>query len=241
MSLPSKKIKEIQEGMYSHEFKMLNHISELIYNDKKCIECDFCAKVCPKECIGSPEAMGVESDLKRYIDIESCIFCGICDFMCSGGALNLRLNGEHELLLISNGSLPEVKAKELTIKETKQKIKKFVEGTTTIESTEKGAKIVEQFVAECVVGALSNEGTEIIVDKVQCINCFKCEQAAEKNYPQITVTVSRARIPNKGEVSSIWKRITEALLGLESSITDLSGPTKKKMAERVLELIGKQK
>jgi len=240
MSLPSKKIIEIQEGVFSHEFKMLNYVSELIFNNDKCIECEFCAKVCPKECIGSPEDMEIDSDLKRYVDMEKCIYCGICSFMCSGNALNLRINGEPKLLLQENGSLPELKPKKLTIKETGQKINKFVEGTTTIESTEKSVKVVEKFVKECVVGALSNKGTEIIVDKNQCINCFKCEQAAEKNYPKITVNVSRARIPNEGEVSSVWKRITEALLGLEGAITDLQGPTKKKMTEQVLKLLGKQ-
>lgn len=240
MSLPSKKIIEIQDNVYSHEFKMLNHVSELIFNNDKCIECDFCAKVCPKECIGSPEDMGVESDLKRYIDIDKCIFCGICSFTCSGFALNLRINGEPKLLLIENGSLPELKPKELKIKETGQKIQKLVEGTTNIDSTEKKVKTVEDFVKECVVGALSNKETEIIVDKDQCINCFKCQKAAEKNYLKINVDVTRARIPNEGEVSSVWKRITEALLGLPAAITDLQGPTKKKMTEQVLNLLGKQ-
>ncbi len=240
MSLPSKKIIEIQDNVYSHEFKMLNHVSELIFNNDKCIECDFCAKVCPKECIGSPEDMGIESDLKRYVDIDKCIFCGICSFTCSGFALNLRINGEPKLLLIENGSLPELKSKELKIKETGQKIQKLVEGTTKIESTEKKVKTVEDFIKECVVGALSNKGIEIIVDKDQCINCYKCQKAAEKNYPKINVDVTRARIPNEGEVSSVWKRITEALLGLTAAITDLQSPTKKKMTEQVLNLLGKQ-
>jgi len=241
MSLPSKKVIEIQENVYSHEFKMLNHVSELIFNNDKCIECDFCAKVCPKECIGSPEDMEVEPDLKRYVDIDTCIFCGICCVMCSGFALNLRINGESDkILLKENGSLPEIKAKELTIEETGQKIQKLVEGTTKIESTEKKVKIIEKFVKECVVGALSNKGTEIILDKDQCINCFKCQKAAEKDYSNINVEVTRARIPNEGEVSSVWKRITEALLGLSGAVMDLEGPTRKKMAEQVLKLLGKQ-
>lgn len=251
MSLPSKKAIQVDENTVEYEYRMLSHDMKLVYHEDKCIECGFCHRVCPvtvsiydeplkKTAIGTPEEMGIESDKKIVVDLEKCIWCGSCTWICPGYTLELLINGEKKLNLVENGSLPEFEEEVRTL-ENGQEIRKVVEGSITINSTEKDNKVIDAFCDECAIGALSREGIEIIVDKELCILCFKCPDAAEKSYDNIDVKVFRDRFKKvKGEPSSVWNGIMLRVTGKEGKIKGIMSRSQNKLADAVIRLMGKE-
>ncbi|MHA2186325.1 MAG: 4Fe-4S binding protein, partial [Promethearchaeota archaeon] len=175
MSLPLKHAVEIDENITHYEFKLLDQIQVLKYDESKCVECGFCHRVCPvtisiydeplkRTAIGTPTEMKMESDKKIVVDTEKCVWCGTCDWCCPTHALELLLNGEHKINLVENGSLPEFDSEERTMEDGRE-VRKIVEGSITFTSTEKDKKVIDTYCEECAVGALSRKDSEIEVDK----------------------------------------------------------------------------
>jgi Fe-S-cluster-containing hydrogenase component 2 len=250
MSLPRKEAVQVDENITHYTYKMLNHEMILKYDESKCIECGFCHRVCPvtvsiydeplkKTAIGTPEEMGIESDKKVVVDTEKCIWCGSCSWICPGYTLELLINGENKILLVDNGSLPEFDEEVRTL-EDGRKVRKVVEGSITITCNEKDTKVIDKFVDECSVDAMSREGKSIIIDKNKCILCFKCSDAAEK-YENIEVEVHRDRFKNvKGEPSSVWNGIMLRVTGKEGKIKGIMSRSQNKLADAVIRLMGKE-
>ena len=250
MSLPAKKTIEIDENITQYVYKMLNHEMILQYDESKCIQCGFCHRVCPvtvsiydeplkKTAIGTPEEMNIESDKKIVVDTDKCIWCGSCTWICPGYTLELLINGENKVLLVENGSLPEFEEEVRTL-ENGHEVRKVVEGSITITSTEKDNKVLESFADECSVGALSREGKEIKIDTDKCILCFKCTDASKK-YDNISVKVFRDRFKQvKGDPSSVWNGITLRVLGKEGKIKGILSRSQNKLADSVMRLMGKE-
>ncbi|MGQ4874441.1 MAG: 4Fe-4S dicluster domain-containing protein [Promethearchaeia archaeon] len=250
MSLPSKKAVQIDENITHYEYKMLNHDMILKYDESKCIECGFCHRVCPvtvsiydeplkKTAIGTPEQMGIKSDKKIVVDVNKCIWCGCCSWICPGYTLELYINGEKRINLVENGSLPEFE-EEVRVLDNGQKVRKVVVGSIKITCNEKDTKIIDKFVDECAVGALSRKGNEIVVDENKCILCFKCTDAS-KNYDNISVKVFRDRFKNvKGEPGSVWNGIMLRVLGKEGKIKGILSRSQNKLADAVMRLLGKE-
>ena len=250
MSLPAKKTIEIDENITHYVYKMLNHEMILQYDESKCIQCGFCHRVCPvtvsiydeplkKTAIGTPEEMKMESDKKIVVDTDKCIWCGSCTWICPGYTLELLINGENKVLLVENGSLPEFEEEVRTL-ENGQKVRKVVDGSIKITSTEKDNKVLEAFADECSVGALSREGKEIKIDTDKCILCFKCTDASKK-YENISVKVFRDRFGKvKGDPSSVWNGIMLRVLGKEGKIKGILSRSQNKLADSVMRLMGKE-
>ena len=250
MSLPAKKTIEIDENITQYVYKMLNHEMILQYDESKCIQCGFCHRVCPvtvsiydeplkKTAIGTPEEMKMESDKKIVVDTDKCIWCGSCTWICPGYTLELLINGENKVLLVENGSLPEFEEQVRTL-ENGQKVRKVVDGSIKITSTEKDNKVLEAFADECSVGALSREGKEIKIDTDKCILCFKCTDASKK-YENISVKVFRDRFGKvKGDPSSVWNGIMLRVLGKEGKIKGILSRSQNKLADSVMRLMGKE-
>ncbi|MFX1454335.1 MAG: 4Fe-4S dicluster domain-containing protein [Promethearchaeota archaeon] len=250
MSLPSKKAIEIDENITHYEFKLLDQTQVLKYDESKCIECGFCHRVCPvtisiydeplkKTAIGTPMEMGIDSDKKIVVDTEKCVWCGSCSWICPGYTLELLLNGEKKILLVENGSLPEFEEEVRTL-ENGQKVRKVVEGSITITSTEKDTKILDSFCDVCSVSAMERKGKDIEVDRDKCILCFKCTEDS-KNFENISVDVHRDRFKNiKGDPSSIWNGIMLRVLGKEGKIKGILSRSQNKLADAVVRLLGRE-
>ncbi|MFX1374235.1 MAG: 4Fe-4S dicluster domain-containing protein [Promethearchaeota archaeon] len=250
MSLPSKKAIQIDENITNYQYKMLNHEMVLKYDETKCVECGFCHRVCPvtisiydeplkRTAIGTPNEMKIESDKKIVVDTEKCVWCGSCSWICPGYTLELFINGEKKLNLVENGSLPEFDEEVRTL-ENGNKVRKVVEGSITITSTEKDTKILDTFCEECAVSAMERKDKEIEVDRDKCILCFKCTEAA-KNYDKISVEVHRDRFKNiTGEPSSIWNGIMLRVLGKEGKVKGILSRSQNKLADAVIRLLGRE-
>ncbi len=250
MSLPAKKAIQVDDSITHYVYKMLNHEMILKYDESKCIECGFCHRVCPvtvsiydeplkKTAIGTPEEMRIESDKKIVVDTEKCIWCGSCTWICPGYTLELLINGENKILLVENGSLPEFEEEVRTLDDGR-KVRKVVDGSITITCNEKDTKIIDRYVDECSVEAMSRDGKDIIVDKDKCILCFKCSEAA-KNYDNIEVKVFRDRFKKvKGEPSSVWNGIMLRVTGVEGKIKGIMSRSQNKLADAVIRLMGKE-
>jgi Fe-S-cluster-containing hydrogenase component 2 len=250
MSLPAKKTIEIDDNITHYAYKMLNHEMILKYDESKCLECGFCHRVCPvtvsiyneplkKTAIGTPEEMHVESKKKIVVDTNKCIWCGSCTWICPGYTLELLVNGEKQLLLVENGSLPEFE-EEVRVLDNRNKVRKVVEGSITFTCDEKDDKVIDAFTEECATGALSREDKDIKVDIDKCILCFKCSEAS-KNYDNISVKVFRDRFKKvKGEPSSVWNGISLRVLGKEGKIKGIMSRSQNKLADSVMRLMGKE-
>ena len=250
MSLPAKKTIEIDENITHYAYKMLNHEMILKYDESKCLECGFCHRVCPvtisiyneplkKTAIGTPEEMHIESKKKIVVDTDKCIWCGSCTWICPGYTLELLVNGEKQLLLVENGSLPEFE-EEVRILDNGNKVRKVVDGSITFTCDEEDIKVIDAFTEECATGALSREGKDIKVDIDKCILCFKCSEAS-KNYDNISVKVFRDRFKKvKGEPSSVWNGISLRVLGKEGKIKGIMSRSQNKLADSVMRLMGKE-
>jgi Fe-S-cluster-containing hydrogenase component 2 len=232
---------------------MLNHEMSLKYDESLCVECGYCNRVCPvttmkvegkevplkRTAIGTPKQMGIDSDKKIVVNLDNCIFCGSCSWICCAYTLELYINGEKKLNLVENGSLPEFEEEVRTL-DNGNKVRKVVEGSITITCNEKDTKKIDAFAEECSVGALSREGKDIVVDKDKCILCFKCTEASE-NYDSISVDVHRDRFKKvKGEPSSVWNGIMLRVLGKEGKIKGIMSRSQNKLADAVMRLMGKE-
>ncbi|MHA1803997.1 MAG: 4Fe-4S dicluster domain-containing protein [Promethearchaeota archaeon] len=253
MSLPSKKAIQVDENITDYQYKMLNLEMVLRYDDTKCLECGFCHRVCPvttqivdgkevplkRTAIGTPEQMNIKSDKKTVVDLDKCIWCGSCTWICPGYTLELFIDGQKKLLLVENGSLPEFE-EEIRELEDGRKVRKVVEGSIKITCNETDEKIIENFVDECAVGAMSRKEKDIEVDINKCILCFKCTEAS-KNYENISVEVHRDRFKQvKGEPGSVWNGIMLRVLGKEGKIKGIISRTQNKLADAVMRLLGRE-
>lgn len=250
MSLPSKKVIQIDNNTIAYEYRMLNHDMQLVYHEDKCVECGFCHRVCPvtvsiyneplkKTAIGTPAEMGIESDKKIVVDLSKCIWCGTCDIFCPSKALELIINGERKLNLIENGSIPEFDVEPRTLADGKE-VSKIVQGNILIECEETNIKKIDAFTKECATGALSRKNKSIEIDDNLCILCYKCTEAA-KNYDNISVKVFRDRFKNvKGEPGSVWNGIMLRVLGKEGKMKGIMSRSQNKLADAVMRLMGKE-
>ncbi len=248
MSQHFKKVVEVDDHTINYEYNLLNNKMVLKYDDRKCVACQFCHLVCPvtiykgkslkQTAIGTPEQMGIVSNHKIVVNVDNCVFCGCCSWICPGYTLELLVNGEKKLILVENKALPEFED-EVRILENGEKVRKVVQGSITIDCTSSDAALIDNFAKECAVGALSRKGNSIEIDKDKCILCFKCSNAAVEKYPSIKVTVHRDRFKNvKGEPSAVWNKIMERVLGKEGKIKGIINLSQNKLVSSILRLMG---
>ncbi|MFQ6095746.1 MAG: 4Fe-4S dicluster domain-containing protein [Candidatus Bathyarchaeia archaeon] len=84
----------------------------LFLDKKRCVGCEICQIVCPREAIESRKPTKVEGEkLKQptiMIDENKCQFCGICNAICPFGALTLEINDERTVPVLTTESFPQV-------------------------------------------------------------------------------------------------------------------------------------
>ena len=250
MLFPIIKTVKLDENVTNYEYHMLNRDLILHYDNSKCIDCGFCHRVCPitiykgvelkKTAIGTPKQMKINSDQKVVCNTDNCVWYGMCTYICPGYTLELFIDGQKRNILVENSVLPEFE-EEIRVLDNGQKVRKVVQGSIRITCTEEDTNIIDSFTKECAVGALSRAENEIVIDKDQCILCYKCTEASEsiEKYKNIKVKVFRDRFKNvKGEISTVWNGIMSRVLGQEGKIKGIVNYSNNKIADSILRLMG---
>ena len=84
----------------------------LTLDRNRCVGCEICKTVCPKEAIEiRPVAKSTGEKAKRpTLDIseQKCHYCGICEAICPYGAISVLTNGEHLVPVVKTESFPQL-------------------------------------------------------------------------------------------------------------------------------------
>jgi len=84
----------------------------LTLDKKRCIGCDICSTVCPREAIDIKKPTKTEGEKLTpptiTIDQNKCQFCGICNTICPFGALTLEINDERTIPVLRTDSFPQI-------------------------------------------------------------------------------------------------------------------------------------
>ena len=84
----------------------------LILDKRRCIGCDICSTVCPREAIDIKKPIKIKEEKLTpptiTIDQNKCQFCGICNTICPFGALTLEINDERTIPVLRTDSFPQI-------------------------------------------------------------------------------------------------------------------------------------
>ncbi|OYT51613.1 hypothetical protein B6U66_03630 [Candidatus Bathyarchaeota archaeon ex4484_135] len=88
------------------------HKHKLELDRTKCVGCELCSLICPREAITVkvPEKNGSEGPRKPVIDVdeEKCQFCGICNCICPFGAIKVLKDGQPIIPVAESESFPRL-------------------------------------------------------------------------------------------------------------------------------------
>jgi 4Fe-4S ferredoxin len=84
----------------------------LILDKNRCVGCEICKIVCPREAIEVLKPVKVEGEKLEKpsirVDEKKCSFCGICDVICPFGAFTLKINGDEMVPVLEKESFPHL-------------------------------------------------------------------------------------------------------------------------------------
>lgn len=114
MCMPYKSFKQDSSEALILEWVLQVKNFKLTLDRQRCVGCQICSLVCPKEAVSVEKPLQQrigEKMLKPKVDIDlaKCNFCGVCDVMCPFGAIKVTLNDVHNLALIDKKSFPKIK------------------------------------------------------------------------------------------------------------------------------------
>jgi len=156
------------------ERKMITRAHLLTLDREKCVGCELCVAVCPKEAIEYVPGEIEEGKLVRRptvdIDPEKCNFCGECVVVCPVNALSLLVDGEPRLPILELEAFPAL-TKEITVDASKVR-PKMVESCEASCPTE----VITVEVKRGKTGRITKV-LDVRVDESDCIYCKQCEVA----------------------------------------------------------------
>ncbi len=228
----------LADGRIEYRERYVNHESALVFDNTKCIDCGFCAIVCPREAIKENIHQALESGALQYtVDQQKCNYCGICQILCPTDALTLLLKGEPRLIIQETKVMPLLES--VPIDAGGKVIKKFLEGSIAITPSGKITKSnAELLVNCCPTRAIESEGQKMNVSIERCIFCTRCARVVKQQKLPFAITVYRSSIHRKGhDVSTLWNDVAARLLGQAGKIEGMKGDLSYKIADRVTQLM----
>ncbi len=167
-------IKQANEHSVVLERKMITRSYALQLDRDKCVGCDLCTLVCPKEAVEFVPGEIEEGKLVKRptvdIDPERCNYCGECVVVCPVNALSLLVDGQPSLQILELEAFPKL-TKEITVDASKV-APKMAEACEASCPTE----VITVKVRRSRTGrATKVEGVD--VDESDCIYCKQCEAA----------------------------------------------------------------
>lgn len=164
------------------ERRFYTDIVRLTVDRSKCVFCDICMKVCPKNAI---RLRRKEDGTLTLAVGEECSLCGACEPFCPTGAIVLTVNGRRENLLVSSGGFPLPLPK------------------VEVDSSRCRQDCFECSEA-CPLGALTIDSNHTIkVDESKCLRCPRCEDACPERAVKVnplfegSISVDESRCEEK--------------------------------------------
>ena len=110
--MPMKIVKtETEDELAVDRIMHARHYS-LLLDKNRCIGCEICQTVCPREAIEIKKPTKIEgqelTSPSITIDENKCQFCGICNTICPFGALTLKINDERTVPVLRTESFPQI-------------------------------------------------------------------------------------------------------------------------------------
>ncbi|MHA1784454.1 MAG: 4Fe-4S binding protein [Candidatus Helarchaeota archaeon] len=216
MSIPAYK-REIKEENQQISLKMLTTKLTLTHDRTKCVGCQTCRIVCPKEAISrGPIAASLRgSEVPKVVfDQNKCSFCGLCMYMCPFGAIAVEVDGKPNDQIQKEKAVPKLDAKFVDLLNG-NKAKSYFEGEVIITSDLcPGGCSSCQIV--CPTGAISipkpehpwDQSPKTQVDNDKCILCGACVNSC----PSEAIELKRTKVKYSGEFTDpFWPKIVEKL------------------------------
>jgi len=167
-------IKRSDEETLLLERKMITRSHLLQLKRKKCVGCELCTAVCPKEAIEFVPGVVEEGQLVQRptvdIDPQKCNFCGECVVVCPVNALSMLIDGQARLPVLELEAFPTL-TKEITVDASKLP-------PEAVEACEEccPTKVISIEVKRNKAGKVTKV-LGVQVDESDCIYCKQCEVA----------------------------------------------------------------
>jgi len=153
----------------------------LTLNRERCVGCELCSIVCPREAITvspAPKEEGKPAQ-KPIVDVdeEKCTFCGVCNAICPFGAVQVRIDGEEVMPVVESESFPQL-VREIYIDSSKCDVKCLELADVcplniiTLKALDKDGKEIEDISA---IESPSDIQISIEIEKEACPCCKVCE------------------------------------------------------------------
>jgi len=152
----------------------------------RCLKCDICAAVCPKD---SVSIMNLGDRLAIDIDENTCVLCEVCSHFCPNGAIVLKQNGVPKNSLLVNEGLPPFPSK---IEIDTSRCPQGCEISEEREShwCREQRKLIDPIAAECPKNChlcldicpteiLKKEEGTIRAATEHCLRCIRCQDQCE--------------------------------------------------------------
>lgn len=217
MSIPRYE-REITDKDQQISLKMLATKLTLTQDVEKCVGCQTCRIVCPKEAISRGPVGAAKRGAKVpmvVFDENECSFCGLCMYMCPFGAISVEIDGKPNDQLQKEKAVPKLDAKFVDIL-SGGKAKSYFEGDITIIN-EKCPGGCNSCTIVCPTGAISipkvenpwDKSPKTVVDKDKCIFCGACVNSCPG---EGAIELKRTKVKCSGEhTEPLWPEIVEKL------------------------------
>lgn len=181
-----KNTKTVTEEKLTISLRMYADEVSLELDKNRCLKCDICAAVCPKESvtiINWGDRLGID------VDERTCVLCEVCAHFCPNGSIVLKQNGIPKNSLLANEGLPPFPSKiEIDSSRCPQGCEISEEGES--HWCREQRKLIESLATECpknchlcihicpAEGLTKAQGT-VRVDAEHCLRCIQCQDQCE--------------------------------------------------------------
>lgn len=167
MSQRGKTIKTRNEHEMTLERPMVTRHYVMTWDLDRCVGCQMGPTVCPKDALTHIDGEIVDGRLVTRpsvdVDPDKCVLCGICVETCSVHAIDMKVNGKHEIPVIKYEAFPEVR------------------GHLTFSKDDFDFSLKDFVINNCPTGVISydEEQDTMVVRYEDCIRCRQCEVASK--------------------------------------------------------------
>ena len=167
MSHRGKTIKTRNDQKMTLERPMVTRHYEMQWDLDRCVGCQMGPTVCPKEALTHVDGEISDGRMAKPpsvdVDPEKCVFCGICVETCPVHAIDMKVNGKHEIPVLEYKAYPEIR------------------GHLTFTKSEFDFSKKDFVINNCPTNIISydEENETMAIRYEDCIRCRQCEIASD--------------------------------------------------------------